>query len=142
MHQIDQSVKLSLVDGSKMESLKKSSERLRLRPLQESKLDTQASIRRCQIQERIFNELVVIFASGKISDPILKKPVWRLTRVVPSHDMRNYTVYWIIDSEADILTYKVLCMILYSVILTGFNYKHRTFSKSLYGILRNYCAFI
>ena len=70
-------------------------------------MESQAIIRRARIQERIFSELLMIYASGIINDPVLKRVSWRITRTVPNFDMRSYNVFWIIDNEEDIIRRKV-----------------------------------
>lgn len=101
---------IRLVDGTKMILAGNKIVRSRLQPKQEEKLESQASIRKCRTQERIFSELLRIFSTGQIHDHILKRSVWRISRVVPSEDLRSYTVYWVIDDETDVVNWKVPTM--------------------------------
>lgn len=102
---------IKLTDGSKKLITGSCLKRLSLQPKQEQKIECQAIIRRARIQERIFNELLMIYSSGIINDPILKRVSWRITRTVPNFDMRSYNVFWVIDNEQDIILHKVKCMI-------------------------------
>ena len=98
---------IKLTDGSKKILSGNALKRLSLQPKQEQKMECQALIRRARIQERIFSELLIIYASGIIRDPTLKRVAWRITRTVPNFDMRSYNVFWIIDNEQDIISHKV-----------------------------------
>lgn len=98
---------IKLTDGSKKVLSGNGLKRLSLQPKQEQKMESQAIIRRARIQERIFSELLMIYASGIINDPVLKRVSWRITRTVPNFDMRSYNVFWIIDNEEDIIRRKV-----------------------------------
>lgn len=101
----DLTIKLS--DGSKKIMTEARINRLSLQPKQEQKIESQALIRRARTQERIFHELLIIFSSGSIFDPILKRAHWRITRVIPNLDMRSYKVLWVIDNDADVFLHKV-----------------------------------
>jgi hypothetical protein len=98
---------IKLTDGSKKIISGSCLKRLSLQPKQEQKNEFQAIIRRARIQERIFTELLMIYSSGIINDPILKRVSWRITRTLPNLDMRSYNVFWIIDNEQDIILHKV-----------------------------------
>jgi hypothetical protein len=98
---------IKLTDGSKKIISGSCLKRLSLQPKQEQKNEFQAIIRRARIQERIFTELLMIYSSGIINDPILKRVSWRITRTLPNLDMRSYNIFWIIDNEQDIILHKV-----------------------------------
>lgn len=92
-----QSRRIKLVTGEDMELPEERISRMRLQPKAEEKLEVQAQIRKARTQERIFNHLQAIVMSkialGQAGQYL------RLTRVIPSYDMRSYTVYWCVDFE-------------------------------------------
>lgn len=98
-----------LVDGSRMQLGDQNPRRLRMQPKQEEKLEMQAQIKRLRTQERIYSALITIFAQDKLRVPLLRRPFWRLSRVVPNSDMRSYICYWVIDNEADCVRFKDAC---------------------------------
>lgn len=99
---------IRLIDGSKMDLSQMKPHKLKSQPKQDAKIESQIAIKQQRTQEKIFSEIVRILMSGTLSAEIFKKPVWRLTRMVPNSDMRGYSIYWIIDNENDVPLYKVL----------------------------------
>lgn len=98
---------IRLIDGSKMDLTDAKPHKLKSQPKQDAKIESQIAIKQQRTQEKIFSEIVRILMSGILSVELFKKPVWRLTRMVPNSDMRGYSIYWIIDNENDVATYKV-----------------------------------
>lgn len=101
---------IKLIDGSKMDLSDSKPHKLRSQPKQDAKIESQIAIKQQRTQEKIFSEIVRILMSGILSVELFKKPVWRLTRMVPNSDMRGYSIFWIIDNENDITAYKVIAL--------------------------------
>lgn len=98
---------IRFIDGTSVMLPRKPLQRQSLQPKQEEKLEMQANIRKSRTTERILSELLNVFSSGAISDPLLKRPIWRISRLVPGPDLRRYIAYWVIDDEQYLAKYKV-----------------------------------
>ena len=94
------------VDGSKHVFKSDASKRLWMQPKQEEKLENQYHVKRLRHQEKIFSLLLLYFSTSKIPY-ILRKPIWRLTRIEPSHDLRSYQAFWVIEDELESSQYLV-----------------------------------
>lgn len=94
------------VDGSKHEFKSDASKKLWIQPKQEEKLESQYYVKRLRHQEKIFSLLLLYFSTSKIPY-ILRKPIWRLTRIEPNHDLRSYQAFWVIEDEMESSQYLV-----------------------------------
>jgi len=103
----EEASQIKLIDGSKMNFSEARLGKIRLQPNQEDKLELQMQIRRMKTQERVYSLLLGILARESLKSLLLKRPIWRLTRVCPNSDMRSYIAYWSIDNPSDVLEYKV-----------------------------------
>lgn len=60
----------------------------------------QITVGRTRTQERIYGHILQILHE-KIRDPLVRSPVWRITRIQQSADYQYCTIRWTIDNEQD-----------------------------------------
>lgn len=98
--------KVQLIDGSMLDV--HDGRRERVTPTKQlkvvQKLENHMSIERSRTRERLYNEILRIVAEES-TDPYLRLPVWRITRLEHSVDYRFCTVRWVIDDADDFKRY-------------------------------------
>ncbi len=101
--------KVMLVDGSLAE-LKPVKSRMKARhlrqtPEEDEPVQGRGSIKKVQMRDRMYNEVVDIM-HNRIKDSRIRKMPWRLTRIELSPDYRHAVVRWTIDAPPDVELYR------------------------------------
>ena len=90
--------KIEYLDGrvSSLDSRKNPKARVQLKA--QCKKDQQISVRQIRWKGRLMAEILNIFHK-EVSNPFLRLPVWRITRLEQSTDYQYCTIFWTIDHQ-------------------------------------------